>query len=871
MIDFPRIAEAALAAAESLVPQWLPAGRKNGHEWLCGDLAGSKGESTSINLKTGRWADFAGDAKGGDLISLYAAVHRCEQLQAARELGKLLGIEEAQAEKPKRKGQQWVQVVPAPAGMATPPLRHFHYGEPEGRWLYEDAQGRVIGWIARFRKSEGGKEVMPCVWARNTETGEEAWKWLSFPKPRPIYGLPLLAAKPDARVSLVEGEKCADALRALGALAVTWPGGSKAVKHTDWSPLAGRKVTIWPDADEPGFKAAREIAEILHAKGCEIRIISPPEGKPEGWDCADAIAEGWGKKEIGELFTGAAPYEPEPQHEPEPTMSEPTFGLEQAAEPLDQWPFSILGHNLGTFYYMSHASGQIVELGPRAHGKLDLLQLAPLDWWARNFPSKGDDEGASVNWLFAANALMQQAMRVIFNPSLIRGRGAWLDGEAVLYHSGDALHVGGMPHSLTAWESRFVYQRGITIAVDSIPPAEAKSARQLLDLCEQLNLRNPLDSKLLAGWLVCAPICGVLDWRPHIWLTGPSGSGKTWLIQNIINRLLGNMALYVQSVTTEAGIRQHLGCDALPVMFDEAETENQRDAQRLQQVLILARQASRDTGAKILKGTSGGSALSYNIRSSFCFSSIGVAAVQRADVSRITPIEMFKRHGEDANHQWKRLTSVWAETAASADWCASIRARAIQHAKQIACNALTFATACTRYLGAQRDGDQIGALLAGAFALTSSREITMEEADKWCAAQDWSVHTPNDTDMDEAKALAHLMGAHIELEDGGHRMRRSVGELLAAALDHYRPEQERKAAKTSLERYGLGIRRDGVDISNSHQELRRIYAETPFAGKWSDQFKRLPGAEAISVSHFHSAKTRAVRLPFHFFSHRDED
>lgn len=867
MIDFPAIAQAALDRAETLVSQWLPGGHKSGHEWLVGDLRGNKGESTSINLRTGVWADFAGDAKGGDLISLYAAIHRIEQIEAARDLGKLLGIEEPPAEKPKSKKQQWTQVVPAPSNVAPPPLRHFNYGEPEGRWCYEDAEGRVIGWIARFRKSEGGKEVMPCVWARNLETGEEAWKWLSFPKPRPLYGLPLLAQKPDVRVFVVEGEKCADALRGLGALAVTWPGGSKAVKHTDWSPIQGRKVTIWPDNDQPGKKAALEIAEILHHQGCEVRLVTPPDGKPDGWDCADAIAEGMSKAEIGQLFTAASPYMPEP----DPMPSEPPVGLQDHAEPPDEWPFEILGHNLGTYYYMSHASGQIVELGPKGHSKLDLLQLAPLDWWCRMFPGKGEDDAASVNWMFAANALMQQAHRTIFNPSRVRGRGAWLDGETVLYHAGDVLHVGGMPVSLESWRSSHVYQRGITIQVDSIPPADVHSASRLLQLTGMLNLRNPIDSKLLAGWLVCAPICGVLDWRPHIWITGPSGSGKTWLIENIIHRLLGNMALYVQSVTTEAGIRQHLGCDALPVMFDEAETENQRDAQRLQQVLILARQASRDTGAKILKGTSGGAALAYNIRSSFCFSSIGVAAVQRADVSRITPIELFKRHGEDAQMQWEDLCAAWETTAASMEWCASIRARAIQFARVIARNALTFATACTKHLGAQRDGDQIGALLAGAFALTSEREISLADASAWCAKQDWTLLTPNDTDMDEQKCLAHLMGAHIELEESGHRMRRSVGELITMATSSRSTDQDRRAAKASLERYGIGIRRDGVDVSNSHQELKRIYADTPFVGKWSDQFRRLPGATVKQASQFHGAMTRAVRLPFDLFERADEE
>jgi len=107
MIDFPAIAQAALDRAETLVSQWLPGGHKSGHEWLVGDLSGNPGESTSINLRTGVWADFAGDAKGGDLISLFAAIHNIEQLEAAKALAELLNMPpEPKAAPPKRKGQQ---------------------------------------------------------------------------------------------------------------------------------------------------------------------------------------------------------------------------------------------------------------------------------------------------------------------------------------------------------------------------------------------------------------------------------------------------------------------------------------------------------------------------------------------------------------------------------------------------------------------------------------------------------------------------------------------------------------------------------------------------------------------------------------------
>jgi putative DNA primase/helicase len=865
MIDFPRIAEAARAAAPSLVANWLPHGRRNGHEWLVGDLAGNPGESCSINLNTGKWADFAGDAKGGDLISLYAAINRCDQAEAAREIGRELGIEvEPPAAPPKRKGQEWVQVMPAPDGVPDAPLRHFHYGPPEGRWCYRDADGRVLGWIARFAKTEGGKEVMPCTWARSLQTSEETWKWLSFPKPRPLYGLFELAqGKPEARVVIVEGEKCADALRALGGLVLTWPGGSKAVKHTDWSPLAGRKVTIWPDADKPGGKAADEIAGILHSQGCEVRLITPPEGKPEGWDCADALAEGWTRDQIAELFKAAAVYQPEPEPD-EPEQRK----LEDAIAPSD-WPFDFLGHDQGLFYYLSHGSRQIVSLSARQHAKNDLLQLAPLDWWMQMFP--GQEKEGAVSWLFAANALIQRSMeRGIFDPAFIRGRGAWLDNGRVVYHSGDRLHVDGQPIQIEHFQSRHIYQRGRSITLQDTPPANERQARQLITLLEGTNLRHPMDPLLLAGWLVCAPICGALEWRPHIWVSGKAGSGKTWLIEKVIQRLIGDAAIIAQGTSTsEPGIRQTIRSDAFPVVIDEAETENKGDQERIQRILMLARQASRESRARILKGTAGGEAMEFTVRSMFLFASIGVAATQRADLSRITAMELVPGRHAHNPHQWDDLQEFQRQTTGKTEWCAALRARSLMLAPIIAANAHTFATACTRHLGAQRDGDQIGALLAGAWSLTSARLVEPDEAAAWCAKQDWSAFQADATDMDEHRAFSILMTAIIQHEEGGRAHRLSIAELIKQGMTW---GHDQGAAKATLERHGIAIRRGGfIDISDNHTELKRIFSDTPFAGKWADQLRRLPGADKRGNSHFNGVQSRATRLPAEMFDPPTED
>jgi hypothetical protein len=227
----------------------------------------------------------------------------------------------------------WVPIVPAPADAPAPPAAHYVRGAPQKTWTYRDAEGRTLGYVYRFVKSDGGKEVLPMVWARNADTGAVDWRWMTWTEPhRPLYGLDRLAAKPDdVVVLLVEGEKCADAGHdELPELVVmSWPGGGKADGKVDWSPLAGRKVITWADADakrvpltpaereagmqqadkpllpaedQPGAQTMARIRERLRSTGCKLWDVRlPPMGsKPDGWDIADAVAEGMRGKDLAQ-------------------------------------------------------------------------------------------------------------------------------------------------------------------------------------------------------------------------------------------------------------------------------------------------------------------------------------------------------------------------------------------------------------------------------------------------------------------------------------------------------------------------------------------------------------------------------------------
>ncbi len=330
MPDFKRIAQLALAAAETLVPQWLPEGKRAGAEWqaLNPTRADGKPGSFSVNLQTGAWADFATSDRGGDLVSLYAYLHGLNQGEAARAVAALVGaaIDDAPPQKPEqtapdKRRTPWQALPQAPADAPAPPVAHSVRGKPESRWQYR-RDGATLGWVYRFRTSDGGKEVLPLVWAKNADTGGEEWRWLAFALPRPLYlpagelGTGGETVKP---VLVVEGEKCADAAHAVDMVSshydvVSWPGGSKAWSKADWSWIAARQVVIWPDADaqadksgallpiekQPGTVAAECIAAELMRLGCEVRIVKlpPPGEKPGGWDVADAIADGMSQDDL---------------------------------------------------------------------------------------------------------------------------------------------------------------------------------------------------------------------------------------------------------------------------------------------------------------------------------------------------------------------------------------------------------------------------------------------------------------------------------------------------------------------------------------------------------------------------------------------
>ena len=168
--------------------------------------------------------------------------------------------------------------------------------QPAALHEYADTVGLPLFWRIRLKHPDSGdKWIRPM---RRVEGGGIDLKQPEFPDGAPLYRLPELAARADAPVWIVEGETCADALTGLGVVATT-SGGADSASRADWSILAGRTVTIWPDHDEAGRRYADTVADILRGLGCAVSIVDaavldlPTKGDAVDWLTAhpDATAD----------------------------------------------------------------------------------------------------------------------------------------------------------------------------------------------------------------------------------------------------------------------------------------------------------------------------------------------------------------------------------------------------------------------------------------------------------------------------------------------------------------------------------------------------------------------------------------------------
>lgn len=286
--DVEGLRHALTERLESALLFLFPQGRIRGGKFYVGDIDGSPGKSLVVELegaRRGLWFDFATNM-GGDAIDAWGL---SRNLSVKTDFPRIL--EEI---------RQWCGMAPSTSKSIRRDLRQQavdELGPYTATWDYHNADGTLIARVYRYDPEPGRKEFRP--WDVRTRM----WR---APDPRPLYNQPAIATA--RQVVLVEGEKCAQSLIEQGLVATTAMNGARApTDKTDWSPLRGKDVVIWPDRDPPGWDYAQSAAKACVAAGSRsVAIVVPPKSKPEKWDAADAVDEGFDCKSFiasGERIT----------------------------------------------------------------------------------------------------------------------------------------------------------------------------------------------------------------------------------------------------------------------------------------------------------------------------------------------------------------------------------------------------------------------------------------------------------------------------------------------------------------------------------------------------------------------------------------
>lgn len=892
----------------SLLYALLPGGQLQGNEFCVGSIKGEPGQSLKYNTVTGIWRDFATGESGGDIFDLVRAVKGCTLAEAVEYIGGNMGLTDRSSAPKLKKKQTIAELIPAPRGIPAPTgtVINGKAWSITNLWAYHDHTGAILMYDARVDFSDGSKMVVPMHWAG------DGWRNGTVSENRPLYNLHKI---PEAKtLVIVEGCKTAAAMEQYfpNSTIVTWQGGSNAVSKTDWSPISNKdRVIIIPDADQkidenngqpiaweqqPGMKAALKIAKILVDQKCSVYIVNTQSqaSKKDGWDFADALAEGWEKSKVLEFINSHLEIYNTQEKEISVDDIQFDYGEKTEGKPEEQIKgydcdyYKILGrHGKKYCIYLKQTKAVVEYTAKDIASKGGLMEIAPLQYWYDTFGTdevnKKGEVVRKLNWDIVANHIMQESQKAgLYDIQAVRGRGAWKDRDRTVINVGNSLIVlekEKEPYTIEthALDTKFVYETRPRIDISLRNPLRDEHSSKLIDCCRLVRWADKRSGDILAGWMFASFVGGVLPMRSHIYIAGAKESGKSWVIKNIVSRIFGDYKLSVGGVSTEAGIRSALGSDSFPVIFDESEAEDQADKDRMQRIFNLARLAATNEGNNVAKGSASGEAQLYSVRSSFLFASINPSMTRDADISRTVKITIKdpplgpKATARDKQQDMQNFLKLeqCVNKLLTPEYCQALFTRAVILCDNIMKSVKIISTQAALVGGSKRFGDQLGMIIAGIWHLKTSAVIDESNA-RDLIERYQSAKADDMNDYSKTEIVDWFLQQELSFNIDDYRSVFKIGEIIDILLSNssdYATQKRQENISKKVAMQGLLVDKNKKTITVSASKglaVCNIFDKSVWGeAGWKDAVLRIPGAQRVDkkVEFGTLSKTTAIEIP----------
>lgn len=815
---------------------------KRNEFWTLNPYRGDKHIGSFHISIDGQWFDHATN-EGGDFINLVARSKNISDLEAAKEIA---GGDYQPAPKKTSKTRPREREIKVQPKYPIPEketdtfidyARTDFYQRKWGKYVctfaIRNVKNEILYFVVRYEsapKNEDEKKQKNTI-PFYLGVDNKYYAKLPWDEKIPMYGVQKL--KTGCKVIIVEGEK--KAIVPCGDYVLISPvGGSAKFKYADVEPLKlASEVIVWPDADEPGRKAAEEIIKLIP---CENKSILVIKDKPKSWDICDLTNEGGDPVQFIETCEREIYFdEPPKAHEPE--IKEPPPSDPPQFRPDNDNPyFRCLGWDDEYHYFMLKRNRIIMLIGKQSFTSSKLGAIAPLNYFEER--SLLTPQG-NIKVSQAQDHIQNMSNEIgRFNMDKVRGSGVWIDGKHKIVNTGRELFVDGNKIGYDDFPSNYIYVSSEKyFGKIEGTPANAKQGEDLLKLFEVQKWTTPQACYATLGWTLISNFGGCLNWRPHIFINGKIGSGKSWLLDNVIKPIVGDYAHYGSGADTEPGIRRSIMQEPRPVVLDEMKIKTKKDESNISNILNLIRNSSSDASAKITMASANGGTINFNVRSPFCLSSDQVPFDSEDLTSRIIQCELETPHSSLREKHERTKAEASAQYLPVLNNPDIFRIRIFQKLQDILDDIywlqhdeLALKTPEFTFFNTNRKRANWAPLLAVIYHLTHDGKLS----DNVNMATQWLFDTVGNWRDDQNISYGDEDGIIYALIETSVRVETedmTIGELLIRSNDDL--------FKKYLGRIGIKVNKKGeLCIATNSEKIKQILKDKHYAQNYDAQLKR---------------------------------